>query len=129
MAQMTTVHTLLADTDTTVCHWPLYQMDLKNAFLHGYLSEVLYMTPSSYGTPSTHVCRLHRAIYGLEHAPHAWFECFLWAVLGQAFWRAPGSLFVCVAYLVWKDPVALCVDDMIITCDETRVKHHLQQQF
>ena len=52
-------------------------MDVKNAFLHDSLTEDVYMQPpSGLTTPPGHVCHLHRAIYGLKHAPRAWFECF-----------------------------------------------------
>ena len=50
-----------------VCHWPLYQMDVKNAFLNGDLQEEVYMqTSPGYPHSSNQVCRLHRALYGLK---------------------------------------------------------------
>ena len=50
-----------------VCHWPLYQMDVKNAFLNGDLQEEVYMqTSPGYPHSGSQVCRLHRALYGLK---------------------------------------------------------------
>ena len=51
-------------------HWPLFQMDLKNAFLNGELTEEVYMQlPPSFSHPpgfSHKVCRLRRTLYGLK---------------------------------------------------------------
>jgi len=38
---MTIVRIFLALT--TIHHWPLHQLDIKNVFLHGDLEEELYM--------------------------------------------------------------------------------------
>ena len=58
-----------------VRRWPLYQMDVKNAFLNGDLHEEVYMQPPpGYPYSGNQVCRLRRALYGLKQAPRAWFE-------------------------------------------------------
>ena len=62
-----------------MCSWPLYQLDIKNAFLHGDLSEEFYMEqPPSFVAQweSGLVCRLRRSLYGLKQSPRAWFGRF-----------------------------------------------------
>ena len=57
--------------------WPLYQMDVKNAFLNVDLHEEVYMQPPpGYPHSGSQVCHLRRALYGLKQAPRAWFEKF-----------------------------------------------------
>ncbi|RVW92842.1 Retrovirus-related Pol polyprotein from transposon TNT 1-94 [Vitis vinifera] len=62
-----------------MCHWPLYQLDIKNDFLHGELLEEVYMEqPPSFVAQeeSGLVCKLRRSLYGLKQSPRAWFESF-----------------------------------------------------
>ncbi|RVX20561.1 Retrovirus-related Pol polyprotein from transposon RE2 [Vitis vinifera] len=59
--------------------WPLYQLDIKNAFLHGDLAEEVYMEqPPGFVAQeeSGLVCRLRRSLYGLKQSPRVWFSRF-----------------------------------------------------
>ena len=57
--------------------WDLFQMNVKNAFLNGDLSEEVYMQPPpGLSVESNKVCHLQRALYGLKQAPRAWFAKF-----------------------------------------------------
>ena len=69
MTRLSSVTTLIAVFAAR--KWPLFQMDVKNDFLNGELSEEVYMKlPPSYFHPPRlphRICRLRRALYGLCH--------------------------------------------------------------
>ncbi|GJR97224.1 ribonuclease H-like domain-containing protein [Tanacetum coccineum] len=106
-------------------NWPIHQLDVKNAFLNGDLSETVYM----YQPPGFldarfphHVCRLQRSLYGLKQAPRAWFQRFASYVNGVGFSSShcDSSLIIYqhgyeVAYLL------IYVDDIVLTTSSTNL--------
>ena len=79
--------------------WPIHLLDVKNAFLHGPLTETVYcMQPSRFEDPthSDFVCRLNKSLYGLNQAPRAWYNQFATHLLSLGFQEAKSdtSLFV-----------------------------------
>ena len=55
--------------------YEIWQMDVKTAFLNGFLEEELYMMqPEGFINPkdANKVCKLQRSIYGLVQASRSW---------------------------------------------------------
>jgi hypothetical protein len=117
--------------------WPMHQLDVKNAFLHGHLTETVYCAQPSGFVDSAHpdhVCRLNRSLYGLKQAPRAWrtrFATFLTSI-GFVESQSDASLFTYhrgsdVAYLL------LYVDDIVLTASSSgflqRIISALRQEF
>ncbi|GJW62195.1 ribonuclease H-like domain-containing protein, partial [Tanacetum coccineum] len=66
--------------------WPIHKLDVKNAFLNGDLSDIVYMhQPPDFVDARfpNHVCCLQRSLYGLIQAPRAWFQRFAGLFLSQ----------------------------------------------
>ncbi|CAJ2635927.1 unnamed protein product [Trifolium pratense] len=56
--------------------WKIFQLDVKSAFLHGELTENIYVSqPLGYiSKDKSMVYRLKKALYGLKQAPRAWYS-------------------------------------------------------
>jgi hypothetical protein len=101
------------------CSWPLYQLDIKNTFLHGDLKEEVYIDqpPGYVVAGSEHlVCRLQKALYGLKQSPRAWFDRFSAVVLGYGFQCSTSDHYVFVRHS-FNDTIVFIVyvDDIIIS--------------
>ncbi|KAL6311415.1 hypothetical protein AAG906_035489 [Vitis piasezkii] len=115
--------------------WPLYQLDIKNAFLHGDLAEEVYMEqPPGFVAQgeSGLVCRLRRSLYGLKQSPRAWFSRFSSVVqeFGMFCSTADHSLFYhhnssgqCIYLVVYVD------DIVIIGSDQNGIQNLKQHLF
>ena len=67
VAKLTTIRLLLALVASK--NWNLWQMDVKNAVLHGELDQEIYMDQSMGFQSQDHpeyVCKLRKALYGLK---------------------------------------------------------------
>ncbi|GKF66190.1 copia protein [Tanacetum coccineum] len=55
----------------------LFQMDVKGAFMNGFINEEVYMAQPpgfiDYKKPD-HVYKLKKALYGLKQVPKAWYD-------------------------------------------------------
>lgn len=99
-------------------NWSLRQLDVQNAFLHGYLEEEVYMQqPPGYEDMShpNYVCKLDKALYGLKQAPRAWYArlCKRLQELGFLPSKADTSLFYYSRgeYTIY---ILVYVDDIIV---------------
>ena len=80
-------------------NFKLYQMDVKCAFLNGYLNEEVFVEqPKDFEDPHfpNHVLRLKKALYDLKQAPRAQYDCFTHYLLNRGFKKgyADQTLFV-----------------------------------
>ncbi|KAM1221425.1 hypothetical protein ACFX2J_009089 [Malus domestica] len=134
VAKMNIVRVLLSVAIN--CGWSLYQMDVKNDFLHGELQEKVYMqVPPGYSPAKDGmVWKLHKAIYGLKQSPRAWYAKLSLVLEREDFLRSnvDSSLFVRNG-TGGKLVVLIYVDDLIITGDNASeigaLKASLHQTF
>lgn len=97
----------------------LRQLDISNAFLHGFLDEEVYIEqPEGFvdkDNPS-YVCKLNRSLYGLKQAPRACFSHLSTVLESMGFLgsKANCSLFV-KTNGTDKIYVLVYVDEILIT--------------
>ncbi|GKA86974.1 retrovirus-related pol polyprotein from transposon TNT 1-94 [Tanacetum coccineum] len=66
----------------------VYQMDVKSAFLYGTIEEEVYVCqPPSFEDPKfpDKVYKVEKSLYGLHHAPRAWYETLSTYLLENRF--------------------------------------------
>ncbi|KAG9450564.1 hypothetical protein H6P81_010529 [Aristolochia fimbriata] len=118
VARLTSVHVFIAIA--SIRHWDFFQMDVKNAFLNGTLTEEVYMlAPLGSSHPLGKVCRLCLALYGLKQAPRAWFSTFCSKIVQFGYTQSShdSALFTRQSSS-GTVLLLLYVDDMVITGDD-----------
>lgn len=100
--------------------WKIFQLDVKSAFLHGELSEEVFIDqPPGYHRKGAEqkVYKLKKALYGLKQAPRAWYSRIESYFVKEGFRRCPyeHTLFVKVGDGGKILIVCLYVDDLIFT--------------
>ena len=97
VAKLESIHILMSITCTM--NFKLYQMDVKCAFLNGYLNEEVFVEqPKGFEDPHfpDHVLRLKKALYGLKQASRASYDRLTQYLFDRGFKRgyANRTLFV-----------------------------------
>jgi hypothetical protein len=126
-------------TVITLAHsqgWPIHQLDVKNAFLHGTLTKTVYCSqPTGFADPALpdHVCKLNKSLYGLKQEPWVLYSRFATYLFSLGFTEAKSdtSLFIFrrgteTIYLL------IYVDDIVLTASSLqlhRVIAALKQEF
>ena len=83
---------------TAFYDYEIWQIDVKIAFLNGYLKEELYMMqPEGFIGPkdASKVCKLQRSIYGLVQASQSWNKRFDSVIKAYGFIQTFGE--ACIA--------------------------------
>ena len=118
--------------------WPLFQLDIKNVFLHDDLADEIYMKqPPAFVAQgeSGLVCKLRRSLYGLKQSPRYWFNRF--SSMVQEFGMIQSAVDHSVVY--HHSSTRKCiylivyVDDIVITGSDQngiqKLKQHLFSHF
>ena len=118
VARLDTIRLILALAAQN--NWDIFQLDVKSAFLHGELSEEIFVQqPLGYEKKGEEdkVYKLRKALHGLKQAPRAWYS-----KIEAYFVQAGFERCLCehTLFTKWKEGgkiliVSLNVDDLIYT--------------
>lgn len=130
---MTNIRCLLAIAANN--KWPVHQLDVNNAFLHGDLHEKVYMKmPDGIPNPDNKVCLLKKSLYGLKQASRQWHSKLAHELklLGYVQSKIDYSLFI-KKEKTDTTLVAVYADDILLTGNNIHevqsLKMHLDHTF
>jgi hypothetical protein len=97
---------------------------VKNAFLHGTLSETVPTGFANLAKPYL-VCRMNKFLYGLKQAPRAWYSKFATYLTSLGFIEAKSDT---LHFILHRGPdmvyLLLYVDDFILTASSSELLRH-----
>ncbi|KAA0054937.1 Beta-galactosidase [Cucumis melo var. makuwa] len=112
--------------------WPLYQLDVKNAFLNGDLVEEVYMSPPPgfEAQLGQQVCKLQKSLYGLKQSPKAWFDRFTTFFKSQGYSQGhcDHTLFTKVSETRKIAVLIVYVDNIVLSRDDQAEISQLKQR-
>ena len=133
VVKMPTIRCILAIASYN--KWPVYQLDVNNAFLHGDLKEEVYIkVPLNFPNPQNKVCKLNKSLYGLKQASRQWFARLVEELTAQGFLQSKNDNNLFIKGAGSNITVAVVyVDDIVLTGTDIHVinslKQHLHQIF
>jgi hypothetical protein len=111
-------------------------MDVKTSFLNGEFEEEVYIEqPDGFVIHEkvSHVCKLKKAMYGLKHAPHAWYEKIDGYLMSLGFSKSVVDPNLYYNIVGDECPIlVLYVDDLFLTNSKILIvecKHALDSEF
>nr|GEU78109.1 retrovirus-related Pol polyprotein from transposon TNT 1-94 [Tanacetum cinerariifolium] len=111
--------------------FPIYQMDVKTAFLNGPLKEEVYVSkPDGFVDPDhpKKVYRLKKALYGLKQAPRAWYDELSKFLTSKGFTK--GIIDPTLFTIKYGDDILLVqiyVDDIIFRSTNPKYTKHFEK--
>jgi len=124
VAKLNTVRFILSIV--VMKNWPLKQLDVNNAFLHGDLNEVIYMQlPLGMKVKGENqVCLLNKSLYGLKNASRQWYAKLCSFLLMHDFKQTSVDHSLFVKHVHNKITILpVYVDDIILTGNDIDVIH------
>ena len=107
------------------------QMDVKTAFLYGYIDHEIYVEqPHHMADGTRRVCKLRKALYGLKQAPRIWYQTLTNFLRTLGFEPINADLGI----FVWSGVyIAVYVDDLLIIgpsiAEIKNIKRSLRNRF
>lgn len=105
--------------------WKVYHLDVKSAFLNGYLQEEIFVEqPEGFHVKGHEekVYKLKKALYGLKQAPRAWYSRIDDYLQKLGFVKSPSEA---TLYVKLMDAnviiVSVYVDDLLVTGNEEKL--------
>ena len=100
------------------------QMDVKTAFLYGRVEEDIYVQqPTGLGDNSGRVCKLNKALYGLQQSPRIWYKTLSDFLVSKGFKAVDADNSVFQRGTTY---IAVYVDDLLLIGPESTILHEIK---
>jgi len=134
VAKLTTVRVFIALASAK--GWLMHQLDINNAFLHGFIDEEVHVQPPEGYTKASpgQVCKLQRSLYGLKQASRQWNLELTKFLLSKGFLQSKHDHSLFSKLHGGKQVfILIYVDDLLVTGDDlegiAQIKQDLHSAF